>query len=158
MNGSLTGISILVLINLATASAGAGIALLAQVNWSLWPHVGSAEFPAFHVAWWHSVWWSVFPIGAMEFAGIVTQLVWRPLTPAWMLWLAITLQLAGYAGTALWWGPGQSRPKQARLPDGRLDPAYVLYLNTNWIRVGIFTAAPLLQLWIDLVHFSTPAR
>lgn len=75
-----------------------------------------------------------------------------------MLWLAITLQLAGYAGTAPWWGPGQSRLKQARLPDGRFDPAYVLYLNTNWIRVAIFTAAALLQLWIALAHCSALAR
>jgi hypothetical protein len=158
MNSAPAGASILVLVNLATASTAAGLALLAQVNWSLWRHVGPAEFPAFHLAWWHSIWWSIFPVGAVGFAGIVAQLIWRPLTPAWMLWLALTLQLLGYAGTALWWGPGQSRLKQARLPDGRLDPAYVLYLNTNWIRVAIFAAAALLQLWIALVHFSAWRR
>jgi hypothetical protein len=38
--------------------------------------------------------------------------------------------------------------------NGNFDPQEVLYNQTNWIRVGIFSMAGLLQLWIALRHFG----
>jgi hypothetical protein len=150
--------NVLVLINLAAASANCGLALLAQVNWSLWQYVGRDAFATYHVAWWHSVWWSIFPLAGVAFAGVIAQAIWRPVVPGWMVWLALFLQIAAYAGTALWWAPGQARLTEALLPDGRADPAYLLYLRTNWIRVAIFAAAALLQLWVALRHFGSDGR
>jgi hypothetical protein len=74
-------INVLVRIGLTSASAGSGLALLAQVNCSLWRCVGHDVFCAFHVAWWRSVWWSILPIGALEFAGITAQLIGLPAAP-----------------------------------------------------------------------------
>jgi hypothetical protein len=55
-------------------------------------------------------------------------------------------------------GAGEARLKQALWPDGRLNPRYVLYLRNNWIRVAIFAAAALFELWIALAHFAAIAR
>jgi hypothetical protein len=73
-------------------------------------------------------------------------------------WAGTNATTGEHKATAFSWGFSQSRLKQARLPDDRLNPAYVLYLGRNWIRVAIFTAAALLQLWIALVHFSVLPR
>jgi hypothetical protein len=144
----------LVLLNLAAAFYSVGTIWLTQVDWRLWQYVGKETFDAYHLAWWHSVWWSIFPLAGLSFIGICAQLIWRPSVPLWMLWLALAIQLVAYAGTAFWWGRGQARLQQAVLPQGGLDPLYQLLVRTNWIRVALFTSAGLLQLWIALVSFS----
>lgn len=145
---------LLAVVNLATSFYCVGAVWLAQVDWQLWRHVGRDTFPRYHLAWWHSVWWSIFPMAGVSFAGICAQLIWRPPVPALLLWLALAIQLVAYAGTAFWWGRGQAALEQAIDPDGQPNPRYLLLLRTHWIRVLLFTGAGLLQAWIAIRSFA----
>jgi hypothetical protein len=144
----------LVLLNLAAAFYNVGTIWLTQVDWQLWKYVGRETFDEYHLAWWHSVWWSIFPLAGVSFVGICAQLFWRPSVPTWMLWLALIIQLLAYSGTAFWWGRGQGKLKQAVLPNGGIDALYQTLVRTHWIRVTLFTFAGILQLWIAFVNFS----
>jgi hypothetical protein len=145
---------LLLLINLAAAFYDIGTVVLAQVDWQLWRYVGRDTFRQYHLGWWHSVWWSVFPVLGLSTAGIIAQLVWRPPVPAWMPWASLLLLAGSYLGTAFWWGPGQARLEEAVVRDGSLNRSYLLLVNTHWIRVGLITAVGLLQLWIAIVSLA----
>lgn len=71
-----------------------------------------------------------------------------------LLWLALCLQIIAAIGTAIWWGQKQAKLKQAVLPNGELDKNYLFVVNTNWIRVGLYTLAALLELWIAVLCFA----
>ena len=60
----------LVLLNLAAAFYNVGTIWLTQVDWQLWKYVGRETFDEYHLAWWHSVWWSIFPLAGVFFVGI----------------------------------------------------------------------------------------
>jgi hypothetical protein len=143
-----------VVFNLAAASAGMGAVLLAQVNWSIWQYEGLDAFTAYHVAWWYSVWWTIFCLTGIGFLGIIAQLIWRPNTLRWMVWVALLLQAAGYAGTIFWWVPGQGSLNEVLVPAGGPAPFYILFSQTNWARAAIYTIAGLLQLRITISHFA----
>ena len=64
----------LVLLNLAAAFYNVGTIWLTQVDWQLWKYVGRETFDKYHLAWWHSVWWSIFPLAGVSFVGICAQL------------------------------------------------------------------------------------
>lgn len=68
----------LLLANLAAACYSVGTVWLAQLNWQLWQYVGSAEFEAYHQAWWHGIWWAIFPVAGLAFLGTCAQVGWRP--------------------------------------------------------------------------------
>jgi hypothetical protein len=40
---------------------------LTQVEWQLWKYVSKDTFDAYHLTWWHSVWWSIFPVAGISF-------------------------------------------------------------------------------------------
>jgi len=148
----------LLIVNLAAACYSLGTVWLAQLNWQLWRYVGPAEFDAYHLAWWHGIWWAIFPAAGVAFLGVCAQLRWRPSrVPPWTLWLALGLQLLTYAGTALWWGPGQGGLHQTLLADGGLDPHYQDLVTSNWLRVGLLTAAAALQIWMTTRSLTTPS-
>jgi hypothetical protein len=144
---------LLQIVNLASAFYCVGAVWLAQADWQLWPHVGRETFPRYHLAWWHSVWWSIFPVAELSFLGICAQLFYRPPVPAALLWLALAIQLVAYAGTALWWGRGQATLEQAILPNGEQNPRYTILVRTHWLRVLLFSLAGLLQGWIAALSF-----
>jgi hypothetical protein len=144
----------LLLINLATSFYCVGAVWLAQLNWMLWRHVGVAEFQKYHQAWWHGIWWAIFPVAFCAVLGICLQLKWAaPNVPHWSLWLAVALQVVTYAGTSFWWGAGQAKLKILHLPDGSIDPRYFILVNTNWIRVFLISASGILELWMVFKSF-----
>ncbi len=140
----------LLITNLASASFAAGSAWLAQANWMLWRHVGPDTFPAYHTAWWHSVWWAIFPVAGISFLGVVAQVVWRPPTAPGLVGFALALQVIGAAGAAAWWGPQNARLGQVFRAGGAIDPRYTLLTTTNWVRVAVYTAVALLEFGIAL--------
>jgi len=149
----------LLLINLAAAFCNVGAALLAQLNWQLWGYVGNDQFEAYHFAWWHGIWWALFPVAGLALIGIFLQLKWRPPNvPLVALWLAVILQIIIYAGTILWWGPGQAQLTIIHMPDGSLNPAYTNLRDSNWIRVILFMVSGILQGWIGLRCFGLSTR
>jgi len=142
---------LLVVANLAASFSNVGAAWLAQLNWELWRYVGNEQFEAYHLAWWHGIWWAIFPVAGLSIIGVCLQLKWRPPgVPSVALWLALILQVLVYTGTTLWWGPGQARLTMIHLADGTLNPEYLILTNTNWIRTILFTLSGLLQGWIAI--------
>ncbi len=144
----------LLLINLATSCYCVGAAWLAQLNWDLWRYVGNTEFTNYHIAWWHGIWWSIFPVAGFSLIGIFLQLKWKPEhVPAWALWLAVIFQTIIYSGTVLWWGPGQAHLNLIHMADHTINPNYLILANTNWIRACLLTLSGALQFWIALKSF-----
>ncbi len=144
----------LLLVNLATSFYCVGAVWLAQLDWMLWQYVGQADFILYHNAWWHGIWWSIFPLAGLSFLGICFQLKWRPpYVRVWVLWLALLLQVIVYAGTVFWWGQGQSKLNIIHLADGALNPLYVQLISTNWLRVALLTLSGLLEGWIGIKCF-----
>ena len=142
----------LVLVTLATCSYNVGTIWMTHLSWRLWRHVGPAEFPAYHRAWWFG--WRgiqpiIFPVAAVAALGTLAQLRWRPpRVPRPALWLAVSLQVLTYASTAAWWGRWQGQLTTVRCDDGSLNPFYEHILRTHWLRVALITASGALQVWI----------
>jgi len=144
----------LLLINLAASFYSVGAAWLAQLNWNLWQYVGQADFTAYHVAWWHGIWWAIFPVAGLSLLGICFQLKWRPpYVRIGVLWFALILQVIVYAGTALYWGPQNGMLEAIHSPGGGLNPLYIQLAASNWIRVALLTLSGLLEAWIAVECF-----
>src|SRR5215472_18739436 len=99
----------LLLINLAAAFYSVGTVWLAQLNWQLWQYVGPAYFDDYHQAWWHGIWWAIFPMALVALVGVCAQLRWSPpQVPRAALWVALAIQVVAYVGTAFGGGIGQA--------------------------------------------------
>ncbi len=139
----------ILLVTLASGFYCVGAAGLAQLNWELWVHVGRTEFEVYHLAWWHGIWWAIFPVAAVALLGSFAELKWRPIeVPAWSAWLGVIIQVVTYVLTALWWGPGQAQLTQTHMENGSIDPHYYRLVTTNWLRVALITFFGILQLWM----------
>lgn len=100
----------------------------------LWPMVGSANFHDYHLAWWHSVWWTFIPAG-LALIGSVLLLFRRPrYFPRWAAFGAVAAQLAALIVTLIFWAP-----LQAGLSAGSgLDMAgFHTLMWTHWFRVAL---------------------
>jgi hypothetical protein len=140
----------LLLIVFALSVYGTGQVWLVQLSsYPLWRYVGEAQFPAYHQAWWRSIWGVVLGPAVLAFVGALLMLRWStPETPAWSIWLGAGLQITLVIGTALWWAPLMARLEGA---NGGPDPArFDLLLNTHWLRVGLVTAYSALLAWMML--------
>jgi hypothetical protein len=129
---------------------GTGQVWLVQLSsYPLWRYVGEEQFPAYHQAWWRSIWGVVLGPAVLAFLGALLMLRWRtPETPAWSTWLGAGLQLALVIGTALWWAPLMACLQG---PTSGPDPArFELLLNTHCLRVGLITAYSVLLAWMML--------
>jgi hypothetical protein len=145
------------LISLAASCYNVGTILMTQLGYRLWARVGHAEFEDYHKAWWYG-WRGIqpiaFPSGIVATLGALAQLHWRsPRVPSWMVWLNITALMQAWVMTAVWWGRWQGQLKRARQEDGSLDPLYRRLLTTHWLRVALFTAGGILQLWMAVKSF-----
>jgi hypothetical protein len=138
----------LLLICLAVSFYNVGAIWLTHVSvYPLWPYVGSAEFEAFHLAWWRSIWGVLLPAGGLAVAGAVAMIWLRPPgVPARAVWLGITLQVLVWALTAAWWGPLMARLHQVTGPV--YGPLYDQLMITHWGRVALFSAYGLLLFWM----------
>jgi hypothetical protein len=129
---------------------GTGQVWLVQLSsYPLWRYVGDAQFPAYHQAWWRSIWCVVLGPAVLVFLGAFLMLRWRtPETPVWSIWLGAGLQVALVIGTVVWWAPLMARLEG---PTGGPDPSrFELLLRTHWLRVGLVTAYSALLAWMLL--------
>jgi hypothetical protein len=101
----------------------------------------------------------IFPVAAVAFFGSIAMIWLRPegVTAA-PIWLNIALQVATYASTAAFWGPWQAQTHFAKLPNGSLDPMYVLSMSTHWIRAAIITLNGLAVFWMAVQHLSSKVQ
>ena len=139
---------LLLLVVFALSLYGTGQVWLVQLSsYPLWRYVGAADFPAYHQAWWRSIWGVVLAPSVVVVAGALLMLRWRiEQAPAWSVWLGAGLQIALVLGTVAWWAPLMARLEGA---NGAPDPArFSLLLNTHWLRVSIVTAYSLLLGWM----------
>lgn len=144
----------LLLINLALSFYCVGAVWLVQVTcYPLWAYVGRAEWEAYHLFWWHSIWIVILGLGGLTALAAFAMLKWRPPgIPARAVWLGIALQVALYGLTAVWWAPLMAELTQVSGPV--YGPMYHKLLITHWLRVGIVTAYGLLALWMTAVSFQ----
>jgi hypothetical protein len=100
----------------------------------LWPLVGSASFHGYHLAWWHSVWWTFIPAG-LALIGSVLLLVRRPrYFPKSAALGAVAAQLVTLIATLVFWAPLQASLSTG----GGLDMAgFHILLWTHWFRVAL---------------------
>ncbi len=138
----------LLLINLALTFCGVGQVWLVQLSsYTLWADVGPAEFPAYHIAWWHSIWGVLFiPAGLVVLCTVAMFWLRPPGVPTWAVWLGIALQFLIYGLTAVWWAPLMARLEGTSGPV--YGPMYHLLMVTHWGRVALITAYGLLQFWL----------
>jgi hypothetical protein len=138
----------LLLGSLAVSFYNVGAVWLTHLScYPLWPYVGSAEFEAYHLAWWHSLWGVVFPTGGLAVVAAVAMIWLRPpRVPAAAVWLGVALQALVWVLTAVWWAPLMARLHQVTGPV--YGPLYDRLMITHWGRVVLFTAYGLLLLWM----------
>ena len=144
----------LLLINLALSFVMVGEIWMTQVScYPLWGYVGPAEYHAYHIAWWHSIWGVVFVPGGLTTLCALAMLRLRPPgVPPWMVWLGIALQVMIYVLTAAWWGRLMAELESVSGPV--YGPMYHRLLVTHWGRVALVTAYGMLQLWMGILCYS----
>lgn len=100
----------------------------------LWPMVGSAAFHNYHLAWWHSVWWTFIPAG-LALIGSMLLLFRRPwYFPRWAAVVAVVAQWITLVVTLVYWAPLQADLSTAN----GLDMAgFHALIWTHWFRVAL---------------------
>jgi hypothetical protein len=146
----------LLLVNFAIAFYNVGTVWLVQWTcYPLWVFVGRGEWEAYHLAWWHSIWGVILGPGLLGFLGSWAMLWWRPARISTRaVWLGITLQVATYFLTAVWWAPLMARLVEVVDPSGMPTLLFRLLLLTHWLRVALITAYGLLMFWMVRVSFG----
>lgn len=136
-----------------------GTIWMTQFGWRLWPYVAPDDFSAYHAAWWSMIKPVIFPVAAVALLGAILMVWWRPEgVTATPVWLNLGLQVATYALTIAYWGRWQGQTHYAKLPNGSLDPMYVLNMSTHWIRGAMITLNGFLVFWMVVQHLSSGAR
>jgi len=141
----------LLLLTVAFALVGATQVWMVQtLCYKLWPIVGTNAFYNYHLAWWHSIWTSIFIPAGLTLIGVVALLRWHPpQTDMRLVWAAVGLQVLLGTATGVWRGPLMGR--LATRTQGLLMDRYDLLMSTHWWRVAIVTAYGLITLWM-LLH------
>jgi hypothetical protein len=150
----------LLLINFAIAFYNVGTVWLVQLScYPLWAVVGRGEFEVYHQAWWHSIWGVILGPGLLGFTGAWAMLWWLPeRISVRAAWLGISLQVAVYLLTAVWWAPLMARLVEVVDPTGAPTQLFRLLLWSHWLRVALITAYALLMFWMARVSFDLEAR
>lgn len=134
---------------------GVGQVWLVQVSsYYLWRYVGARELPAYHTAWWRSIWFVVLAPSIGAFVASILMLWMKPAEiPQSAVSAGAVLEGLLVIGTAIWWGPLMARLVS---PSGSLiRPLYRRLMITHWIRVGLVTGYGLLVFWMLLKTIAT---
>ena len=135
--------ALLAVTTMAGVVGAAQVWMVQVLCYRLWPLVGHEGFYDYHMAWWHSIWSSIFLPSGVALAGCLLLLRFHPAGTRW-LWTGFGLQVLLGASTGLWWGPLMAR--LATRADGLLMDRYALLMTTHWVRVGIVTAYALVMM------------
>jgi len=133
---------------------GVGQVWLVQVSsYYLWRYVGARELPAYHTAWWRSIWFVVLAPAVSAFFASLLMLWMQPYgIPRSAVRFGVCLEALLVIGTAVWWGPLMARLVN---PDGSLiQPLYRRQMHTHWLRVGLVTAYGLLVCWMLITSMA----
>lgn len=92
----------------------------------------------------------VIPTGVLGVVCSVALLALRPRgLPLWLIGCTLVLQLAVFATRVGTWGTWAEEVREAGsvfLADGSLHPSYLLYVDTNWVRIAMIGGYALLSL------------
>lgn len=135
--------ALLAVTTMAGVVGAAQVWMVQVLCYRLWPRVGREGFYAYHLAWWHSIWTSIFIPAGVVIVGCILLLRWHPAGTRW-LWAGFGLQVLLGASTGAWWGPLMAR--LATQAEGLLADRYALLMTTHWVRVGIVTAYALVMM------------
>jgi len=147
----------LLLVNVAAGCYMMGQIWLVQMScYPLWRFVGPAEFHAYHVAWWHSIWGVVFPPAGVALLCAIALVKRRPPGVAHgAVWLGACLEVLVCLLTAVWWGPLMARLEAVSGPV--YGALYEQLMTTHWLRVAIITAYGALAVWM-VARYSDQER
>jgi hypothetical protein len=117
----------------------------------LWPMVGSADFHRYHLAWWHSVWWTFIPAG-LALIGSILLFFMRPrYFPQWAVLGAVAAQLVTLIATLIFWAPLQASLSTS----SGLDMAgFHTLLWTHWFRVALMWVPAVIMTGVLAHHIS----
>lgn len=117
----------------------AGLIWMTQVIcYPLWPLVGSADFHRYHLAWWHSIWWTFIPAG-LAVIGSIFLLFRRPrYFPRWGALVVVLAQCVTLLATIAYWAPLQAGLSTA---NGLDMSGFRALMWTHWFRVALIWLA-----------------
>jgi hypothetical protein len=139
----------LVLATFAAAMYDVGTIWMVHIGYQLWPDVAPAQFGYYHGHWWVSIIPVIFPVYAVAFFGSLAMVRWRPPgVPGWAVWLGAGIQVVAAVLTAVVWAPMQNSLGLARLPNGGVNPQFLVLYDSHWVRVVLHTAYGLLMVWV----------
>lgn len=134
-----------VLVLLATVTAfGAGLAWMTHMHHRGLRYLDPGQMGAFDAGYERLSDLTVIPAGVLGVAGSVLLLWLRPRgVPVWLIGTGLVLQLSIFVSRIWLWGAWAEQVRAAgsiRLSDGTLHPAYLRYMETNWMRIAVISA------------------
>ncbi len=126
--------STFLLLNLALAFYNVGTIWAHEVDiFRSWKLVDSSAFHRIQSVHWRKLpYWVLLPV-LLGLLGSIALIWFKPLnSPNWLVWCALSCQIATHTLTALLWGPWQARLSQDSL--GPASPYLSRILSTHWIR------------------------
>jgi hypothetical protein len=130
------------------ACFNAGTVWLIQFSgYSIWPHVGAANFAAFYRLWQHNTLWVVrVPLGLAAAATVAMVWARSPDFPRRAIWLGVAVQAAIMLTSTLWIWPLEG--DAAQLLDRQDASAYRQLMASNWTLIALVSAFAALSVWM----------
>ena len=141
-------------------AVGAGLSLMTHMHHRGLEFIAPGAMAAYDAGYERLTDVTVIPIGVLGLACTLTLLALRPRgVPLWMIGLTLALQLFVLVARLWMWGAWADEVRQAgsiRLPDGAFHPAYLLYMDTNWMRIAAIFGYALLALAMAITAAREP--
>ncbi len=146
----------------ASTAFGAGLAFMTHMHHrALW-YIDQSRMVAFDSTYEQLSDAVVVPTSALGIACTVALLALRRReVPVWLLGLTLVLQLAVVVTRVGTWGTWAQEVRDAGsvlLADGTPHPSYLLYMETNWVRIALIVGYAVLALATAIVAVSRNVR
>jgi hypothetical protein len=134
----------------ATGALGFGLSWMTHMHHLGLRHIDQAKMARYDAPYERLSDALVIPVGVLGVVCSVALLALRPHgVPLWLIGCNLVLQLAVFATRVGTWGTWAEEVREAGsvfLADGSLHPSYLLYVDTNWVRIAMIGGYALLSL------------
>jgi hypothetical protein len=146
---------LIMMVGLAVAGFAAGMVWMTHMHHRGQQYVEAGRLVAFDHGYETLTDQVAVPLAAASFGLALAMNVLRhPLVPWWLPLTAAALQVTAWLARTVMWGDWADQVRQAggvRQADGTLHPAYVQYMDSHWMRIGLLTVYVLLVLTMLVV-------